>query len=281
MENLLRNLGRHLTMPASAPKGKRGPWTLLLVEHQGKVISLGHIRRVMVVIALIGMVVLSSILLLYVLYHNAAYKADAPGKALTMLEQRITLLRKEKDILLARLVIAEEKIEVLQTRNQKKSPGSVNKTEKQTTPSSVSGAEDNAENQTKQHPVGVEEFQILYSPDKPDLEVKFHLVNLKKEAGPVSGFIFVVIKKQGGDDEDHIVLPNVPFFSGRPEKIDRGRYFTISRFNIIRLKTAFKFRPEQYPYARVLIFSKNGEVLFEKDFPFTGVNSPLIQSNGD
>jgi len=240
----------------------------MMVEHQGKVVTLGHIRGILIFLSLILAAVFSAGVFLFYLYHASARRAVDLENALIASEQRIAPLRNEKDILMARLVVAEEKIEMLQSNPRSMPVEEQAKAPEKSSDATPAATLEPSLQQNSRPRVDVEEFEIQHFPEKAAIEVKFRLVNENKKAGPVSGYIFVLIRKSQEDDQDSIVLPKTRFDSGKPQVLNAGRYFMISRFTLIRLKTAFHGDAEQYNYVTVLIFSQTGDLLLEKNFPF-------------
>jgi len=98
------------------------------------------------------------------------------------------------------------------------------------------------------------------------LNVQFRLKNVNVEAGAVSGRTFVVLENDQYGAADTLTFPRVMLVDGKPGQIGRGRYFSISRFNIVKFKNAYDAAPRPFNRATVFVYSGAGDLLLEKRF---------------
>lgn len=278
MENLPRDLRRDLKASNSRTLTKREDrWTLLFVGSQGKIVSWGNAKGLMIALALILCVGFGAATILFSLYSGMAKKNVRLREEIIISQAKVAPLRSEKDILMAQLSIAEAKIEVLRSEKQRRlgkepddgSTGPDSGMER--APGTIAQPETDTPSST-----AIEEFKLFYDPDRYDLEVEFRLVNILETHEPVSGFIFVVFEEDEGTDPA-LTLPAVNLTSGRPADIDRGRYFIISNFNVIRFATTVQSSPEQYQSATVFVYGKTGELLLQKAFPIRISGTPPVR----
>ncbi len=266
MGNLPRSIGRNLIRPLRMKLTKRTKqWTFLFVGNHGKVVSFDNVRGWTIASASVLAISIAAAIMLFFLYRNVVDKNENLLKTLTMVRKQIPPLKNDKDILITRLVVAESKIEALQGKEEKPAGDSFDvKVDSQEEPSD-SHVQNQAE---KTRSVEVGQFRILYNQDAEDMKIEFKLTNVLQDSQPVSGFIFVVLKGNKITQDNWLTLPDVTLVSGKPSRINKGRYFVISRFTIIRFTTKIEFNPESFKWATVYVFAREGEMLLEKDFPF-------------
>lgn len=277
MENLSRDLRRDLEISNSRTLSKReNRWTLLLVGSQGKIVSWGNAKGLVIALALVLCVGFGASAILSSLYSGVISKNAKLRGEVDATQAKITPLRSERDILMAQLSVAEAIIEVLRSERQRrvgKSPDALMEPGRGTEGRSGEIAQLDTDTPTA---TAIEEFKLFYDPDTSDLEIEFRLVNILESHEPVSGFIFVILERDEGADPP-LTLPAVNLESGRPADIDRGRYFIISNFNIIRFATTVQSSPEGYQSATVFVYEKTGKLLLEKVFPVKILGPPPVR----
>ncbi|MEE8398810.1 MAG: hypothetical protein V3S89_07380 [Desulfobacterales bacterium] len=268
MENISRDLRKQLKQPLSGSRGRRKRrWTLLFVEDRGKVISVGNVKGTMLAMIILLVGIIGTAAGFYFLHNRSEVRNSELQKALMNSEQRMMPLRNEKDVLMARLVVAEARIETLQSRNMSPKGADSKKVPSRQQPPDKMAREVPAQPESIRT-VAIEKFKVFYDPGASNMETEFRLTNILGTEEPVSGFIFVVFRKTEAFDDGTMVQPAVNLISGKPADIRRGRYFLISRFNVIRFKTTMESSPEDFQYATVLVYARSGELMLSEEFPF-------------
>jgi hypothetical protein len=270
MENLPKNIGKNLTKPPQMKFAKREKrWTFLLVGNSGKVLSFNNVQGWTIASAFVLAICITLAIILFFLYRSAVDKNESLLKALTGAREQIAPLKSDKDILMARLVIAESKIEALRGKEGKQVERSAGDSINVNVDSQKEPSDSHIQNKAeKTRSVKIEQFNVLYDQDAGDIRIEFKLTNIRQDSQPVSGFIFVVFKEDSIAQDSWLALPKVTLVSGKPSQINKGRYFIISRFTIIRFTTKIEFDPELFKRATVYVFAKKeGELLLEDDFP--------------
>ncbi len=189
MENISRDLRRRLKQPGSGAREKRrGRWTLLFVEDRGKVISLENIKGMMIAVILFLAAVTAAAAGFFFLYNRSEDRNTKLQKALMDSEQRAIPLRNEKDVLMARLVVAEAQIEMLHSRNGS-SKGEDAGGVLTGGPPPDEKARKSFVQPEKRESVTIEKVKIFYDPGAGTMETEFRLTNILGTGEPVSGFI--------------------------------------------------------------------------------------------
>jgi len=287
MENIQRNLEKEvarLSLPKPSKRVKH--WTLLLIGDKGEIISVRWLKSLAMGSALALVVAVAAIVCLGFFYKSAIKENKNLQKILVVSQQQVGSLQDEKDILMARLVIAESKVKATPAETQEKQPikkdaaktkpevADVKKNavlaEKQ--PEKKSAPEVPAASVPAEKPqiVAVENFITSFNPDIKILKVQFKIVNTSPDSRPVSGHAFVILKPDDVKQEKWTILPSVALISGKPSLIKRGQAFLIARFRNVEFKARGQTDPNRFKKASVVIYSTEGELLLEKDFPILG-----------
>lgn len=210
----------------------------------------------------------------FFLYNRSEDRNTKLQKALMDSEQRAIPLRNEKDVLMARLVVAEAQIEMLHSRNRSSKGEDAGGVLTGGPPPDEKARKSSVEPEKRER-VAIEKVKIFYDPGAGTMETEFRLTNILGTGEPVSGFIFVVFRKAEASDDGTIVMPAVRLISGKPADVHRGRRFLISRFNVIRFKTAVRSNPADFQHVTVLVYAKSEELMLSEDFPFRIEEVPI------
>ncbi|MCK5100201.1 MAG: hypothetical protein KAR45_18975, partial [Desulfobacteraceae bacterium] len=211
-------------------------------------------------------------------------------------EKKVTELTREKEILMARLVISgkepgiEKESEVeeekpLVSKNQEikpipPEPEDENKIHK---PSSMVEQEKNMikpkSNTISESPevpaeseipkivkktVSTEKFTVTRDGADGDLLVRFDIRNISNEPGDVAGRIFTVLKPDNKLEDQWLVVPTAALKNGIPSEYRKGQYFSIAHFKPIKFRIKNQADSDFFKRASVFIFNNQGDLIFEK-----------------
>jgi hypothetical protein len=257
-------------------------WTLLFIGNHGRTITLKRFKGIVILslVVLVAAIGASAGLFIWnqkIIMDNHHLKAD-----LKKLDDRIDTLRHDKDILMTRLVLAESRVQ--ESLGGKTEKPAENKSTDQEHGSSDDEAKisqavakkmerptpEPAEPQPGRAPsdsglsVAVEDFQISNLSDDHSLEVRFKLKNTSPNSQKVSGHTVVILK---GEQSGWLPIPWMPLVDGRPTGKQRGHSFGINYFKTMRLSAQSPKFPEKFQTASVYVFTREGELLLEKDYP--------------
>ncbi len=280
LKNNANPAGRRLKAGKRSKPDRR--WTLLFIGNHGRTITLKRFKG-MVMLALTVLVLAvgtSAGLVVWnqkIIMDNHDLKDD-----LKKLNERLDALRHDKDILMTRLVLAEsrgqenvddqsEKAAENQLSNQEPSiPANNDKNQAPVEQKLEPPAPAQAAPQPNSAPidselsVAIENFQISSQTDDNRLRVLFKIKNTSPNSQRVSGHTVVVLK---GEQDNWLPIPWLPLVDGRPSGKQRGHSFGINYFKTMRLSTPSPKFPQQFQTASVYVFTREGELLLEKDYP--------------
>ncbi len=262
--------------PLKIDGGKDPHSTVLLVDSRGKVRTLKNFGRTIKLIA--GFIGLSIVVWIVMGFFytrlsmdNASLKSD-----LSALQIRLDQAKKENELLMARVVIAES------SSPKAAKPGAgVIKTEagdpvnKQSAPArEVLTAQSAAVTQAKASPpapkpppkprVEVGNFEARFQEDRSRLEVTYTLKNLGSTKA--EGRSVAVLTTDATGKNSRLPLPRVWLEDGKPRG-NRGRRFSIRRFMRVNMDREVDAPGARIKEAEVFIFADSGEMLTRKTFP--------------
>ena len=245
-------------------------WTLLFLGDRGKTVTFKHFKLVVVAALFFLLSSAATAGWFWYLYKGSSVEIANHEKRIDTLKKAVLSLRNEKDILMARLVVAESRVEEnLAKATQSKETQPKEKRE----PKSPAPSEPVTPKATAKSKASViaDDFIIFHEPDINTLRIHYKVRNLGSREQPVSGRTVVVLKDDDDDPIKWVVLPKVPLRSGKPTG-QYGRSFSIYNYRTMKFNVVDASGPEKFKSADVYIFSTTGELVFEKTFP-VGVQS--------
>jgi hypothetical protein len=257
-------------------------WTVLLVDGQGRIRRIPHFRQKLWAIIGLSVAALAIAAVMGLLYGGTLRKQMALAETVGTLEEEITALQQENELLKARAVRMEaqaataEKTMVPEARVASVSPQAeaapsptAPKTE-ETASSAVpppAAKPAAAEPEQKKEPqVDVEGLKLAYRADTETIEAKFVIKNTGQ--GAAGGRAVVVLYTDEGASPLRFALPSVPLRDGQPLG-NRGRRFSISRFMTLTLQRKFAEPGTKFVRAAVYAYTLEGKQLLEKPFDVT------------
>ncbi len=299
MEDIPRDVQKELERYKAPKKNRKARhWTLLFVGDLGEVITIRKFKGLMFLVIFIMVVSLSAAVSIYMVYKKPFKENRRLEAALTESARQVRVLGEERDLLLTRLGIVESRLKKSQapdsveavgdqvvsktpmpagvvkpsavvaaaepeTRKRQPQPAPPEKPEVTLSPVAASEAQPEVKPEIE---IDVRDFQIRHDPVQKLLSVQFRLKNVNVAAGAVSGRTFVVLENDQDDAAGILTFPRVMLVDGKPGRIHLGRYFSISRFNIVKFNSAYEDSPGPFNSATVFVYSGAGDLLLEKRF---------------
>jgi hypothetical protein len=292
MENLPRNLGKDvnkLTVPNPSERARR--WTLLFVDNLGKTISIRRFKGLAITSIFFLIILITATVCLYFLFKNEREQNKNFMNTLAQFQQQVVSLKNDKEVLMARLVVAEYKIESSQVKTEETLPERM----LDNTALIISSKENESDatdlekidlfNKTQMEkklttleprasvkpakPLGimVNKFNIYHKPDINTLIIEFTLRKIGPKTKPVSGDVIVVLKDDEVKMDNWITVPYGAVVSEQLSRKKKGHAFSIYRFVTLKFKVKGETSPDRFKIATVFVFSQKGDLLLKKDFP--------------
>ena len=263
-------------------------WTLLFIGDHGNVITLKHFKAILIGIG--SLFVLAVVLAAVMFFQNQGIleRSKDLQERFADSEKQIEKLRHEKEILMARLVLAEAKtkeniaaapqipkkmkdpIPVTPAPQVASKPKPVKTPEKKPFAPTVAPTEPAPTETEEVEPtvsVAVENFKVSRESGNKNLKAQFKIKNTSKGTQPpkVSGRIVVVLKGEDLSTDQWLVMPAVGLAGDRPSG-KRGKSFSIQRFYTMNFTSKAPNHSDQFETAAVYVFTKTGELLLEQSF---------------
>jgi len=279
-------------------------WTLLFIGDHGKIIRLQKFKGLMMTWVIASVITLTAAVCLGFFYYDEVVKNSLLEDSLRDNRHKIRSLRDEKDILLARVVVAESKRSPRKGKTTVKAKAVTVKKKEITeetlfTPTEllpekieakpaatvVMAAEPGNRQEIKTESAGsseilesnfpgdpptivtIDDFFSIVEPDSNRLRIKYKIRNVDPNSNPVSGRTFLILKSKSQAPENWTVIPVVELASGKPVNVKNGRSFSITRFKTVRFKAPHHNDLAPYETATILVYAMSGELLLEKSFP--------------
>ena len=249
-------------MPMSNSKtSKRArQWTLLIISNRGKSITIKWFKTLVITTVSVLVLAIAASALLGFLYKNSIKSNKNLLVDLKNLKHKIISLEHEKDILMARLILTESRVEE-----------SMPKTDDTITFGKTAAKDSNIDKNLLQpeipFSVSANDLIVFHQPDLNMLRVQYMLRNTGSKAHAIAGRSVVILKNKGDDDQNKwLILPHVPLVSGKPSG-KKGRNFSIFNLKTMKFRANDQTGPGQFNSATVYIYSITGKLLLEKDFP--------------
>jgi hypothetical protein len=276
-------------------RGTDRRWTLLFIGDHGNVIALKRLKAIIMAAAFIFFSTICAGIILFFVNHDTIAKNKELQKFLEKSKTQIETLRHEKEVLMARLVIAESKAKnniaesrknqgeidstnptapkpqsVLKEPGAKKEP--LEKEEQKNPPvATVAQPKPLAVETDKVAPVlsvAVEDFSISSEPNSENLNAQFKIKNTSAQSQPISGHAVVVLKGDDLPKQEWLVMPAVDMIGDIPSG-SKGKTFSIQRFRTMNFPFKTPDHFDAFETAVVYVFLISGELLLEEDFPVT------------
>jgi hypothetical protein len=112
--------------------------------------------------------------------------------------------------------------------------------------------------------VGIEDVAITR--DGTTLTVQFKLLRVSESASPASGHVYIIAMNGSTDPPQYWTYPKVALRDGVPIRYDRGEFFKIKRFRMIRGTYYMEEESDLPSSIQVLIYDTSGRLMLKQDF---------------
>lgn len=273
-------------------------WTLLFIGDQGNVITLKRFKAIILTTGFLFLVAVGAVAVLIFMNKRVLDENEGFRNRIENFQKKIETLRHEKEILMARLVLAESKANENKPQRQQ-SEAEIN-AEEQITPESqaeskIEGekvdqkltsvaaaapprpASPESRDAEPEFSLAVENFKVSRVSGSANLNAEFKIKNTSPQSQKVSGHAVIVLKGSDLPKDKWLVMPAVKLVGDSPSG-KRGKRFSIQRFRTMRFTSRAPDDSDQFQTAAVYVFSRTGELVLQQDFPVKLPPSPVSQS---
>jgi hypothetical protein len=273
-------------------------WTLLFIGDHGNVITLKRFKAIVLVTAIVFFVAIGAVAFLLFMNKGTLEENQEYRKRVENSQKQIEKLRHEKEILMARLVLAESKVkaslaEDRQSQAEKKPADQIS--QKSQPAPKIETVTDNKKmpavpeaTQPKPAPLesgdtepvfsaAVENFKVSRELDSANLNAEFKIKNISPGDQKLAGHAVVVLKGDDLPKHKWLVMPAVGLVGDKPSG-RRGKKFSIQRFRTMNFTSRAPNHSDEFRTAVIFVFSKTGELLLEQDFAVKLPPPPVSKS---
>jgi hypothetical protein len=305
MEDLQRDIQREVDrLTARRYPKRRRAWTLLFVGAQGQVRRIERFAGLALLGAVFILAGALATVCLYLVYKRPMAENLQLSAELATARQENQALKGQKDLMLARLVVAESRgkkrpvpptpdlTDALRTEMaplptvpppgaaasgpdplplprplsaRAPTPPAPAIAAAETTPAG-NGTAGGQPARDASPRVVVEALAVSREAGTGAISIQFRIRNTGPQTEPISGRTFVILEPATGDNGDALTVPRVPLENGRPAVVKKGRYFSIARFNTVTFKTTDPVDLKRFRKATVLVYALSGELFMERSF---------------
>jgi len=304
MEDISRELEREIAQSKPKPYKQNRTTRVLIVDDFGEMKSGDYLKTFTKILSIVSIICFVAAALYYYLYTGLYRDADLVKTRLVLAEKKVNELIQEKEVLMARLVIAG-KDPVIEKKSKKEDKPSIAKVEekkslvlKNEEIKTISSESDNKDDTNKiliaaqekniiesklntnsklpaipietkpsetiNKTVSIEKFVVTKDGSNGNLLVRFDIRNISKEPGDVSGRIFTILKPDNHSEDQWLVVPTTALKDGTPSEYKKGQYFSITHFKPVKFKIKNQAGPDFFKLASIFIFNEQAELIFEK-----------------
>jgi hypothetical protein len=260
-------------------------WTLLFIGNRGRTITLKRFKGMVLLTLLVLCISIAITVGLLFLSLNIRQEKAQLESEMNDLKAQIKTLHHEKDVLMTRLVLAEshakENSGKVQEKQELRDPAAEanNDSEKPEQPIQETVSQEEAPASKQKEPdeaagqsdtelsVALEDFQVSPKPDENLLRFQFKIKNTSANSQRVSGYTVVVLKGDQISQAKWMTVPAMPLVDGKPTGRQKGHSFGINYFKTMRFSSNYPKYSDEYQIATVYVFTRQGELLAEQDFP--------------
>lgn len=310
MEDISRELEREIAQTKPKPFKQDLKTRILIIDDFGCMKSGEFLKKFLIGLSASTAVLFLTTVIFSFLYFNLAGRSGGIHEKLETAERKLKAVTKEKEVLMARLVIHGKELPVQEpVKEKKKSPALVSKPAEPVKEATAIAAAPVKPKSEKKSPVvkpavspapagdvvpekkapgpvldspekeadspkeiSVEKFEVGLDNGTKDLLVRFDIRNVSKSPGDVSGRIFTLLKPDEKDSEQWLVVPTVQLKNGVPSEHRKGQYFSIAHFKPVKFRIKNQPEPERFKRASIYIFSNKGRLMLEKHIKITDNN---------
>jgi len=255
MEDISREMEREITSSKPKPIKLVRKKRVIIVDDFGVMKSGDYLKILVTILSIISMVCFIAAALFYYLYTGLSKAVKPAETRLVLAEKKVYDLTREKEILMARLVI------------EGKEPG-IEGESIESSPEMESSNEIMPPRVIKKN-IDIEKFSVTKDKTTGDLLVRFDIRNISTEQVHVSGRIFTILKPGNNNEDQWLVVPASSLKNGIPSEYKKGQYFLITNFKPVKFIIKNHADPDFFKQASIFIFNEQADLIFEKRIDIT------------
>lgn len=252
-------------------------WRLILVGNHGSVIPLGHFKTVLFLLTVGLVLAVAGAAILVILYQYQKIDISDLSDELKQTQEQLQVLRDKRDMLMARLVIAESQLKSANDSNKSlpkekaalpKVVEPVQKPKEERPSAATAPAFNSPAPASTPPPISVEisDFKVSHSPKFSTITTSFILKNTTAGNERISGKSVLLLKGSINGETTAYLVPDVPWENGIPSA-RLGRPFFIRNFMTISMSRNAPEQSFNFDQGVIFIFENTGTLILKKEIP--------------
>ncbi len=294
MEDISRELEREIARSKPKPYRKEHKTRLLIVDDFGQMKSAEYFKVLVKSLSVISIVCFVAAVVFCYLYVDLSKNSGSIKTKLDIAQKKVNELTQEKEVLMAKLVMAGSKLDVVpkplvakkaEIKPVPLEPEPVEKKEDIIKPETVKNVEpvvvptpvkpitpiepitpigSSRPIKIVDKTVTIENFIVKKTNSNKELLVRFDIRKISSKPGDVAGRIFTVLIPDNASEDKFLVVPSTPLKNGIPSEYKRGQYFSIAHFKPVKFRIKNQEKSDFFKKASIFIFNDKQELIFEK-----------------
>lgn len=295
MEDISRELEREIARAKPTPYKKSREKRILVVDEFGGIKPGGYFKKLIVFLFFTTVFSVLSAGGLYFLYGHLSGENRDMRSRIARLEQKLATVTREKEVMMARLVISgkepvgqspaaqpaekekksgikEKSVINVATIGEQEPYAAMSEADGPSEPEVAASAAAQAGDDVSVVPVDngvkkvtIEKFTVSRDDGEGDILVRFDIRNVSEAPGEVSGRIFTILKPEHTSQESWLVVPPALLDNGMPAQYRKGQYFSISHFKPVKFRIQSPAGVTGFKRASVYIYNDQGTLMFQDD----------------
>jgi hypothetical protein len=264
---------------------------VIIVDDFGEMKSGDYLKTLVKFFSFMSVICFIAALVSCYLYADLSKDSGSIQTKLATAQEKVNKLTQEKEVLMARLVISGQKLDiapkpaVAKKQNLKSATAAPPEPEyikNKKTSAKVEKKEDKIEPELDEmvkssdsapltkpikivnKTVTIENFIVKKSRTDKDLLVRFDIRKISENPGDVSGRIFTVLRPDNTSEDQWLVVPSTTLKNGIPSEYIKGQYFSIANFKPVKFRIKSQADPDFFKKASIFIFNEQEDLIFEK-----------------
>jgi hypothetical protein len=284
MEDISRELEREIAQSKPKPYILDRRTKVIIVDDFGEMKSGDYLKTLVNFFSFMGVIFFIAAVVFSYLYADLSKDSGSIQTKLATAKEKVNKLTQEKEVLMAKLVISGQKLDIAPkpavAKKQNLKPATAAPPEPEyiknkKTSAKVEKKEDKIVKSSESAPltkpikivnktVTIENFIVKKSRTDKDLLVRFDIRKISKNPGDVSGRIFTVLRPDNTSEDQWLVVPPTTLKNGIPSEYIKGQYFSITNFKPIKFRIKNQADPDFFKKASIFIFNEQEDLIFEK-----------------
>ncbi len=254
-------------------------WSVMLVGEHGRIIPLKGFKTIAISALCVMAIAVAAAIIFGIAAKRRSIEIDRLQVQLQEFHDLAAKLRDEKDLYLTQFIASQKSDATLRKEPDAESqaatpPRKETKENEKTAPVPVSPELVPAPSPAPAPPVAavhwkvdIRNLSVRYDPEHEVLKTEFRIYNTSTPKKPLTGRIVVVFKQMDAPSLNWFTVPRVQISGGKPDA-EHGQAFKINNYRTMTFRAYQQKAPVNFDTLSVFVFSGEGKLISERDFPF-------------